>query len=155
MDKMKTIVTAVGGVILSWLGALPVPVMALIICNVVDYASGIGAAIYCKDQISSYKSFRGIGKKICMWLLVVVGAVMDILLKSAGESIGMTLPFSWAIAIIVAVWLTCNEAISILENLTKMNIPVPGFLRRIIEEVVNQVEKQGEDILPTNDEEEE
>ncbi|MDO4318326.1 MAG: phage holin family protein [Lachnospiraceae bacterium] len=148
MEKMKAIFTAVGGAILSWLGALAIPIILLVICNVLDYITGIVAAGYRAEKISSYKGFRGIAKKICMWLLVVVGAVMDELIAAAGASVGIVLPFSWAIAIVVAVWLTCNEIISILENISDIGVPMPGFVRRLAEYVASQVEKQGEDILP-------
>lgn len=154
MDKMKTIVTAVGGVILSWLGALAIPVVLLVLCNVIDYVTGILAAGYRAEKISSYKGFRGIAKKVCMWLLVVVGTVMDTLIATAGESVGIALPFTWAIAIVVAVWLTCNEIISILENISDIGVPMPGFVKRLAEYVAHQVEKQGEDILPADKEEE-
>lgn len=153
MDKMKTICTAIGGAFLSWLGALAVPVALMVVCNVIDYITGILAAGCRQEKISSYKGFRGIAKKVCMWLLVVVGAVMDELIAVAGESVGIVLPFTWAIAIVVAVWLTCNEIISILENISDIGVPMPGFVRRLAEYVASQVEKKGENILPENEEE--
>lgn len=152
MDKIKAIITAVGGAILSWLGALAVPVILLVVCNVLDYITGILAAGYRAEKICSYKGFRGIAKKVCMWLLVVVGAVMDTLIATAGDSVGITLPFTWAVAIVVAVWLTCNEIISVLENISDIGVPMPGFVRRLAQYVASQIEQKGENILPEDKE---
>ena len=119
MDKanlLKKIVGAISSVLSSMLGILYIPVLLLVTCNIVDYTTGLIAAKYRDDgTISSYKSFRGIFKKISMWMLVVVGVVVDQLLKYTTDTIGLKFPFQFLIACIVAVWLICNELISILE----------------------------------------
>lgn len=83
--------------------------------NIIDYGTGLAAAKYREQKISSYKGFRGIAKKVCMWLLVVVGAITDSLITYAAQQAGITLNFGYAVASLVAVWLICNEIISILE----------------------------------------
>ena len=117
MDKIKVTVIAVMSALMSWMGILAVPVLLLVGCNIIDYATGLCAVKYRNDSISSYKSIRGITKKVCMWLLVVVGAFIDVLIQYAVEcaGIGLTVPF--VVATVVAVWLVVNEIISILENM--------------------------------------
>lgn len=80
MEKLKVIVTAVWSIILSALGILAIPVLLLVTCNLIDYFTGIAASKFRKQQIDSYKGIRGIAKKICMWLLVGVGVIVDQLL---------------------------------------------------------------------------
>ena len=80
MNKVKAWFTAFLSFVASLLGVLAIPVLILVSCNVIDYATGIVASKYRDEKISSYKSFRGIAKKICMWLLVVIGALVDQLL---------------------------------------------------------------------------
>ena len=63
-----------------------------------------------------------------MWLLVVVGAVIDQLLLYASQTAGITLPFTFLVACIVAIWIICNEIISILENIKDMGGAIPAFL---------------------------
>ena len=132
MDKanlLKKIVGAISSVLSSMLGILYIPVLLLVTCNVVDYTTGLIAAKYRDDgTISSYKSFRGIFKKISMWMLVVVGVVVDELLKYTTDTIGLKFPFQFLIACIVAVWLICNELISILENIKDAGVNIPAFL---------------------------
>ena len=99
MDKanlLKKIVGAISSVLSSMLGILYIPVLLLVTCNVVDYTTGLIAAKYRDDgTISSYKSFRGIFKKISMWMLVVVGVVVDQLLKYTTDTIGLKFPFQF------------------------------------------------------------
>ena len=124
------------------MAVLAVPVLLMVACNVLDYATGLMASTYRSQDINSYKSIRGIMKKVCMWLLVVVGAVIDQLLLYASQTAGITLPFTFLVACIVAIWIICNEIISILENIKDMGVAIPAFLLPIVEHVKSQVEEK-------------
>lgn len=142
MEKLKVIVTAVWSIILSALGILAIPVLLLITCNLIDYFTGIAASKFRKQQIDSYKGIRGIAKKICMWLLVGVGVIVDQLLSYSAGVIGITLPFTFLVGCVVAIWLICNEIISILENINDIGVTLPPFLQPIVSNLKSQVEKK-------------
>lgn len=118
-----------------------VPVLLMVACNIIDYATGIFASKYRNQPVDSYKGFRGIAKKISMWLLVVVGAIVDQLLKYAAATIGITMPITFLIACVVAIWIICNEIISILENIKDIGAPVPPFLLPLLKNLKSQVEE--------------
>lgn len=132
INNIKKVVTAIGSLFASVLGILFIPVTLLVLCNVIDYVTGLFATPNRGEKISSYKGIRGIIKKISMWLLVVVGAIIDELIKYSIVTIGLNFPFTFPIACVVAIWLICNELISILENLDDIGTPLPGFLEKII-----------------------
>lgn len=111
------------------------------------------ASKFRNQDINSYRSIRGIFKKIAMWLLVVVGAIVDEMIKYSTAQIGIDIKVQFLIASIVAIWITCNEVISILENIQDIGVPIPGFLKPLVKNIRSQVEHQT-DILE-NDEEEE
>lgn len=134
--------TAVFAFISSLLGVLAVPVILMVVCNVVDYGTGLMASPYRSQDINSYKSIRGIMKKVCMWLLVLVGAVIDHLIAYAGRVAGYTVPFTFLVACIVAIWIICNEIISILENIKDMGVAIPGFLDPLVRNIKSQVESR-------------
>ena len=115
-NYIKAIFTAVFAFLSALLGVLAVPVILLVVCNLIDYATGLMASKYRAQDINSYKSIRGIFKKVSMWLLVVVGAIIDEMLLYASASIGWKSPVTFLVACVVAMWLICNEIISILEN---------------------------------------
>lgn len=142
MEKIKAIVTAIWSVILSALGILAIPVLLLITCNLIDYFTGLAASKFRKQEIDSYKSIRGIAKKICMWLLVGVGVIVDQLLSYSAGVIGITLPFTFLVGCVVAIWLICNEIISILENINDIGVTLPPFLQPIVSNLKSQVEKK-------------
>ena len=75
-----------------------------------------------------------------MWLLVIVGAVIDQLIAYAGNVVGYTFPFTFLVACIVAIWIICNEIISILENIKDMGVSIPGFLEPLVRNIKSQVE---------------
>lgn len=142
MEKLKVIVTAVWSIILSALGILAIPVLLLVTCNLIDYFTGIAASKFRKQQIDSYKGIRGIAKKICMWLLVGVGVIVDQLISYSAGVIGITLPFTFLVACVVAIWLICNEIISILENINDIGVTLPPFLQPIVKNLKSQVEQK-------------
>ena len=140
MEKLKVTVTAVVSALMSCLGIFAIPVFLLVGCNVIDYATGLFAAKYRTEDINSYKSIRGIFKKICMWLLVIVGAWLDILINYAIHTAGVSLTLPFLVATVVAVWLVVNEMISILENMIDIGVKMPPFLMPIVKYIKKQVE---------------
>ena len=124
----------------SLIGILAIPVILMVTCNLIDYITGLIAAPKRAQDINSYKSIRGVMKKISMWLLVVVGAVLDELLIYTTDAIGLSMPCTFWIACVVAVWITCNEIISILENMIDIGVTLPPFLLPIVRHIKTQVE---------------
>lgn len=141
-NYIKAFFTAIFALISSVLGVLTVPVLLMVACNVLDYATGLMASTYRSEDINSYKSIRGIMKKVSMWLLVIVGAIIDQLLLYASQTAGITLPFTFLVACIVAIWIICNEIISILENIKDMGVTIPAFLIPLVTHVKSQVEEK-------------
>lgn len=141
MEKLKMTMTAAISALMSCLGILAVPVFLLVGCNVVDYLTGLAAASYRTEQVSSYKGIRGIIKKVCMWILVLIGSWVDILVQYAVEVAGSQMKIPFIVATVVAVWLVVNEIISILENMIDIGVKMPPFLLPIVKNIQKQVEE--------------
>lgn len=144
MDKtIKTVLTGITSCLSALLGILYIPVLLLVACNVIDYATGLMAAPHREDGgISSYKSIKGIKKKVGTWLVVIVGAIVDNLLAYSMQSVGVQPPISFLIACVVSIWLICNEIISILENLNDIGVALPPFLLPIVKNIKKQTEEK-------------
>lgn len=141
-NQVKAVLTMVFAFISAIFGVLAIPVMLLVACNVIDYITGLMASKYRAQDINSYKSIRGIFKKVSMWLLVMVGAIIDEMLLYTSTSIGWKSPVTFLIACVVALWLICNEIISILENIQDMGVRIPAFLQPLVKHIRSQVEEQ-------------
>ena len=140
-NSVKVLFTAIGSFLSSILGILYVPVLLMVVCNLIDYITGLVAAKYRTDGgISSYKSMKGITKKVMMWLLVVVGAIIDQVLAYTSATLGFAMPFTFLVACIVAIWIICNEIISILENMLDIGVEIPGFLLPLVKNIKRQAE---------------
>lgn len=139
-NNVKVMLIAVFSLLSSLLGALAIPVGLMVAANIIDYITGLIAHKSRNEDINSYKSMRGIFKKVCMWLLVVVGAIIDQLLLYTSEMLGITLPFTFLVACIVAVWIVCNEIISILENIQDAGVNIPTFLEPLVKNIRSQTE---------------
>lgn len=121
---------------------LVVPVLLLVISNVIDYATALIACKMNGKKWDSGTGIKGIVKKVLMWLLVVVAVVFDELLLYASRTIGLQLPFQFLIGCIVAIWLICNELISILENIKTCGVALPPFLEPLIKSTQEKVEEK-------------
>lgn len=140
MDRIKAVFIAIVSTLFSWMGILAMPVIILVGLNVTDYFTGIIASKRRNEKVTSDRGLWGIVKKVCMWILVGLGWVMDILLNYAGQYAGLSIKLPFVVATIVAVWLICNEIISILENLLDIGIAMPPFLMPLVKMIKGQVE---------------
>lgn len=143
LNDIKVFTVAMFATLTSWLGVLAIPVYILVATNIIDYATGVMAAPYRGEVKSSYKGALGIKKKISMWLLVFVGFMLDNLISYSSNTIGITIPFTYLIACITALWLCSNEIISILENISDiLGDSMPNFLLKITKNIRSQVEEK-------------
>ena len=140
MERMKAAFIAAMSVFFGWMGILAVPVLALVGLNFTDYITGIVASKKRNEKVTSDKGLWGIVKKIGMWVLVSIGWVMDVLINYAGQYVGISIKLPFVVATIVAVWLICNEIISILENLLDIGVAMPPFLMPLARMIKGQVE---------------
>ena len=109
-------------------GGLDALFTALLICVVVDYITGIMAAIY-EKKLNSEIGFHGILKKIAILCIVVLAYELELVVGVGGIR-------DLAVGFYIA-----NEGISILENCAKMNVPVAKNLAGILEQLKDQLDK--------------
>lgn len=95
---------------------------ALLVCVVLDYLTGVFAAIY-EKRLNSEVGFRGILKKVVILLIVALAHMIE---NAAGVSGIRDLVIGFYIA---------NEGISILENAGRMNVPVARKLTKVLEQL--------------------
>ena len=135
MSRMQIIIDSVAGTIGAVLGFMYGEVTglfwALVAFMVLDYISGILAAISVR-KLSSKVGFKGIVKKLLILVFVSVGHITDTYVLG-GVPVAMTAVILFYIA---------NEGISIVENATELGLPVPQKIKNVLEQIKN---KSGED----------
>lgn len=145
LNEAQAFLIVILSVVMNFLGILAIPVFLMVGCNIIDYITGLMAAKYRDEQLDSYKGIKGITKKVCMWLLVVVGVFVDELIKYTTQAIGLDVRIPFVVATLVAVWIVVNEIISILENMIDIGIDLPPFLMPLVKRIKKEVENAGED----------
>ena len=140
----QTFVSAVITGLLYYLGIVAVPIIILIVAMIIDYVTGMMSA-WLNSELSSKKGIKGIVKKISYLALVAVAMIVDWLIFQGLQQINVDLHYSVFFAVLVTVWLIINELISVLENLSRMGVPIPNFLKKIIDRLKNTVDEKGDD----------
>lgn len=138
-ETIATVAGAVAG-LLSWLvGGFDMPILALIICMAVDYATGlIVAGVFHTSPktagggLDSQVGWKGLARKFVTILIVVIANLVDMMLG---------LHYIRDAAII---GFCANECISILENAGHMGLPIPKVLICAIEELSAKAEENVE-----------
>ena len=123
MEKLFNFVSVIGGIVggalTALLGGWDQLIVALIILMILDYLTGVLQSIYNKE-LSSKIGFKGLLKKVLILCVVAVSVVIE---KDLGVQ---------AIREVVIMFFACNEGISVLENATKMGIPLPKKLQDVL-----------------------
>ena len=125
----KLIISSIGGVLGVCLGGMDGLIYALLAFSVIDYVTGIMCAID-KKELSSSVGFKGIARKIIIFSLVGVANILDVYILG---HVGVLR------AAVIFFYLS-NEGISILENTSKLGLPVPEKLQNILQQL-NKEEK--------------
>ncbi|MQB95810.1 DNA primase [Lactobacillus reuteri] len=120
------------GVFLGWyLGGLDDFLYALLIFMLVDYLTGILCAIN-EHRLSSEIGFRGLTRKVLILVLVGIANVLDIYLLKNGSAIRTATIFFYI----------SNEGISLLENASRLGLPVPNKLKSVLQQLHNKDNQQ-------------
>lgn len=116
--------TALGGFLGWFLGGADGFLYALIAFVVIDYITGVMCAISDKS-LSSEVGFRGICRKVLIFILVGVGNLLDVyILGEAG-----------VLRTAVIFFYLSNEGVSLLENASRLGLPIPEKLKEILQQL--------------------
>ncbi|MFX3850328.1 holin family protein [Streptococcus suis] len=120
----KILFSMIGGLIGSLFGELDGILYALLVFIIIDYLTGIFAAVV-EQQLSSSIGFRGIFKKIAILFLVSIGHLIDTAIIKQGGTIRTMVIFFYL----------SNEGLSILENTVRIGLPIPEKLQAILKQI--------------------
>ena len=140
--KQKTLKGALSAflaVAVNYAGMIAVPIIMLCVVMLLDYITGMVAA-WRSRELSSKKGSFGIIKKLCYLIAVCVGIIVDWVIYSGLDSMGVSLGIRVLFGVIIAIWLIINELLSIVENLRKIGVPLPAFLEKIVRRLKNTTE---------------
>ncbi len=118
---IQAALTALGGWLGWFLGGNDGFIYALIAFVVIDYITGVMCAVVNK-QLSSEIGFRGIFKKVLIFMLVGVGNIVDKQLIGSGNVLRTAVIFFYL----------SNEGISIIENAGVLGLPIPQKLKDVL-----------------------
>lgn len=127
---LQIIFAAIGGYIGRFLGGFDGALYALVAFIVIDYITGIMVAIL-EKKLSSNIGFKGIFKKVLIFTFVGIGHIVDIYILQNGSAVRTAVMFFYL----------SNEGLSILENATKIGLPVPEKLKAVFLELGKEEEK--------------
>ena len=123
--------SAIGGFLGYLLGGMDGFLYALIAFVVIDYITGLMVAAIQK-KVSSEVGFKGICKKMLIFILVGVANIVDKQIIGNGSAIRTAVIFFYL----------SNEGISILENTALIGLPVPQKLRDVLEQLKGTEDKE-------------
>ena len=116
----------IGGFIGWFWGGCDGLIYALITFVVIDYITGVMCAIVSK-HLSSEIGFKGLFRKVLIFMLVGIANVIDMQIIGAGSALRVAVIFFYL----------SNEGISILENAAFLGVPIPDELKKVLKQIKN------------------
>ena len=123
-NTIQLIFAAVGGWLGYFLGGCDGLLYALIAFVAIDYITGVMCAISDKT-LSSEVGFKGICRKVLIFLLVGIGHIVDAQMIGSGGVLRTAVIFFYL----------SNEGVSLLENASHLGLPVPDAIKTVLEQL--------------------
>ncbi len=122
---------AIGGWLGYFLGGCDGLLYALIAFVVADYITGVMCAIADKTP-SSEVGFKGICRKVLIFLLVGIANILDVQVIGTGSVLRTAIIFFYI----------SNEGVSLLENAGHLGLPYPEKLKSVLQQLHDRSEKE-------------
>lgn len=132
IHTLQLIFTAIGGYIGWFLGGFDGLTYALVAFVVINYITGVMVAVLEKKLSSSIGS-KGIFKKVLIFTFMGIGHIIDFHIIKNGSAVRTAVIFFYL----------SNEGLSIIENATRIGLPVPEKLKVVFRELRKEDEKDG------------
>ena len=133
-NTIQLVFAAVGGWLGYFLGGCDGLLYALIAFVAIDYITGVMCAISDKT-LSSVVGFKGICRKVLIFLLVGIGHIVDAQVIGSGGVLRTAVIFFYL----------SNEGVSLIENAAHLGLPVPDKLKAVLEQLHDRAEKGGDE----------
>lgn len=119
--------TAVGGWLGYFLGGCDGLLFALLAFVVIDYVTGVMCAVADKT-LSSAVGFKGICRKVLIFLLVGIAHILDTHVIGEGSVLRTAVIFFYI----------SNEGVSLIENAAHLGLPIPEKMKDILAQLHNR-----------------
>lgn len=130
-NAIQFMFAAIGGWLGYFLGGCDGLLYALIAFVTVDYLTGVMCAINDKT-LSSEVGFRGICRKVLIFLLVGIANILDLNVIGTGSVLRTAVIFFYI----------SNEGVSLLENASHLGLPVPQKIKAVLEQLHDRAEDE-------------
>lgn len=130
-NVIQFVFTAVGGWLGYFLGGCDGLLYALIAFVVIDYITGVMCAIADKN-LSSEVGFKGICRKVLIFLLVGIANILDAQVIQTGSVLRTAIIFFYI----------SNEGVSLLENAAHLGLPVPEKIKVVLKQLHDKSEEE-------------
>jgi len=130
-NTIQLIFTAIGGWLGWFLGGCDGLLYALIAFVTIDYITGVMCAVI-DHRLSSEVGFKGIFKKVLIFLLVGVANILDVQVIGTGCVLRTAVIFFYI----------SNEGVSLLENAAYLGLPVPEKIKTVLEQLHSRSESE-------------
>ena len=130
-NTIQLIFTATGGWLGWFLGGCDGLLYALIAFVAIDYITGVMCAVI-DHRLSSEVGFKGIFKKVLIFLLVGVANILDVQVIGTGCVLRTAVIFFYI----------SNEGVSLLENAAYLGLPVPEKIKTVLEQLHSRSESE-------------
>ena len=130
-NMIQFLFAGIGGWLGYFLGGCDGLLIALLLFVITDYITGVMCAIADK-KLSSAVGFKGICRKVLIFLLVGIANILDMQVIGTGSVLRTAVIFFYI----------SNEGVSLLENSGHLGLPIPVKIKSVLEQLHDRAESE-------------
>ena len=130
-NMIQFLFAGIGGWLGYFLGGCDGLLIALLLFVITDYITGVMCAIADK-KLSSAVGFKGICRKVLIFLLVGIANILDMQVIGTGSVLRTAVIFFYI----------SNEGVSLLENAGHLGLPIPVIIKSVLEQLHDRAESE-------------
>ena len=130
-NMIQFVFAGIGGWLGYFLGGCDGLILALLAFVIIDYITGVMCAVSDK-KLSSAVGFKGICRKVLIFLLVGIANILDVQVIGTGSVLRTAVIFFYI----------SNEGVSLLENAGHLGLPIPVKIKSVLEQLHDRAEQE-------------
>ena len=130
-NMIQFVFAGIGGWLGYFLGGCDGLILALLAFVIIDYITGVMCAVSDK-KLSSAVGFKGICRKVLIFLLVGIANILDVQVIGTGSVLRTAVIFFYI----------SNDGVSLLENAGHLGLPIPVKIKSVLEQLHDRAESE-------------
>ena len=146
MNNIKYLLSVAGGAVLAYFKLYGLAYTIVGAAVLLDIVTGVLASVMDGSGLSSQKAYKGVIKKVVLFVALAFGTFLDVFIPYAASSVSMNIPKNLLFSSVICVYIAVTESISVIENIYRCNnAALPSWIIKFLKSAKDDIDSGGGD----------